>query len=95
MAESELTTQILKDIRTEIRGMRDDQRALAEKQDRFAEQMMQRFEIVETTLRDLAEQLVILGRGVKVAIETRRARDERLDDHERRIEALEQQLPAK
>ena len=102
MAESDLTTQILKDIRSEIRGLRDDQRALAdqqrafaEHQQRFAEQVMQRFEIVETTLRDLAEQLVILGRGVKVAIEARRAADDRLDDHERRLEALEQHLSAK
>lgn len=109
MAESELTSQILKDIRTEIRGLREDQRVLAEQQrgftqhlqafaehqQGFAEQVMQRFEVLETTLRDLAQQLVILGRGVKVAIEARRATDDRLDDHERRLEALEQHLSAK
>jgi hypothetical protein len=69
MSESELTTQILKDIRSEIRGLREDQRALADHQRAFAEQVMQRFEIIETTLRDLAQQLVILARGVKTAME--------------------------
>lgn len=31
----------------------------------------QRFEVIETALRDVAEQLVMLSRGVKIAIEVR------------------------
>jgi hypothetical protein len=52
-----------------------------------------RFEVVESTLRDPAEQLVMLGRAVKTALEKRSDMQARLDEHERRIAALEQREP--
>jgi hypothetical protein len=51
--------------------------------------MDQRFEIIETTLRDLAQQMVMLARGIKTALEHRSTVESRLDQAERRIEALE------
>lgn len=48
-----------------------------------------RMELIETTLRDLAEQIVMMTRGLKSAIESRARDDARLDDHERRIRELE------
>lgn len=50
----------------------------------------QRFEVIETALRDVAEQLVMLSRGVKAAIDVRAGIEKRVDDHERRIAELEQ-----
>lgn len=57
-------------IRDDIRGMRTDQRAFAEDirgiradQQAFAEHVNARFEVIETTLRDLAEQMVMLSRA--------------------------------
>jgi hypothetical protein len=96
---NDLTTRILEDIRDEIRAMRTEQRdtnkavqALAEVQQTFAEHATARFEVIETSLRDLAQQLVILGRGVKVAIEHRASFDARLESHEERITDLERRL---
>ena len=48
-----------------------------------------RFEVIETTLRDLAQQLIMLGRGVKVLLETRRGSDDRFDALEK-VDAIEQ-----
>jgi hypothetical protein len=79
---ADLTVRILQEIREEIRGLRDDQR-------NFREETATRFEVLETTLRDLAQQLVVLARGVKVAIEQRGNVDARLDDHEQRLLELE------
>ena len=98
MAETptDLTIQILKEIRGELREIKEQQRGSQEQQLSFQEQQlafqqqsMSRFEVIETALRDLAQQLVVLGRGVKVAIEARGRFDERIEEHERRLEALE------
>ena len=51
--------------------------------------MDQRFEVIETTLRDLAQQMVMLARGIKTALETRSAVDSRLESVESRLDALE------
>lgn len=75
-----------------LQEMRDDQRKLIETLDRRFVQVDQRFEVIETVLRDLAQQLVILGRGVKVAIEERRAAVDKWDDHETRLQALERRV---
>ena len=97
MEPTDLTVRILQDIREEIRGLRDDQGAFrAEFREELAtrfQEVAARYEVVETTLRDLAQQLVILGRGVKVAIERRESADDRFDDHEHRIAKLEKRLP--
>jgi hypothetical protein len=57
------------------------------------EVMNQRSEVVETTLRDLASQMVLLARGVKVALETRGNVDTRLTEIEQRLEKLEKREP--
>ena len=108
MEPTDLTIRILQDIREEIRGLRTDQETFHREQSEFnreqaefnrqqAEfnrQAISRFEVIETTLRDLAQQLVILGRGVKMLIEGKSGASERLDDHEQRILALEKRQPA-
>jgi len=92
--------KILEDMREEMRGMREDNRELRSTMDarfttlisemnaRFGEQNA-RFEVIETTLRDLAQQMVMLGRAVKVSLDSRVANEERFADHERRISELE------
>lgn len=52
-------------LREDNRGLRDDMTL------RFTE-MNSRFELVEGTLRDLAQQLVMFARGIKVALERQR-----------------------
>lgn len=86
---TDLTVRILQEIRDDVRGLRDEQRAFREEHQAFREETNTRFEVIETTLRDLAQQLVILARGVKTAIELRGGVEARLDDHERRLTELE------
>jgi chromosome segregation ATPase len=85
----DLTVRILEDIRDEIRGLRQEQQQFRQEQQQFRQETTARFEIIETTLRDLAQQLVVLGRGLEVAIKQRATTDARLDDHDRRIRVLE------
>jgi len=82
---ADLSVRILQEIREDIRGVRDDLRKSTEEQSRASRDANVRFEVIETALRDLAQQLVILGRGVKVAIESRGRGDDVLAEHERRI----------
>jgi hypothetical protein len=97
---ADLTVRILQEIRDDQRAFRQEfvealreLRVQGERQERALDQLTRehaaRFEVIETTLRDLAQQLVVLGRGVKVAIDERRERLDRWDDHERRIADLE------
>ena len=97
---SGLTVKILQEIRDDIRGLREDNRTLhednrtlrADMDARFGEVIAHsntRFEVIETTLRDLAQQMVMLSRAIKVALDQRPANDERFADHERRIAELE------
>jgi len=90
---ADLTLQILRDIRTELRESNQQQRVFQEQQRVFQDHSMARFEVIETALRDLAQQLVILVRGVKVAIAARGRIDEKIDDHERRLSELERSRP--
>ena len=92
MGDGDVTTRILTEIRDEVRAMRADHAAFREQIDARFARVDERFEVIETALRDLAQQLVILGRGVKEAIEERGRTRERLDDHERRLGALEEQI---
>jgi hypothetical protein len=73
---SDLTVKILEDIRDDIRGLRGDldktnatMAAGFQAMDARFEAANARFEVIETGLRDLAQQLVMLARGVKVAVE--------------------------
>jgi uncharacterized protein YeeX (DUF496 family) len=86
MTESDLTITILQ-------GIRDDlQRSNQDNAQRF-EVMNQRFEVVETVLRDISEQMVMQSRGIKAAIEARASFEKRVDDHEKRITELENRGP--
>ena len=94
MTDNALTIKVLQGIREDL------QRSNRESAERFesarAEQASsraesnQRFEVIKTALRDVAEQLVMLSRGVKAAIDVRAGIEKRVDDHERRIAELEQ-----
>ena len=68
MEASDLTVRVLKDIRGEIQGMRQEQLAFREEQKGYAHTAAERFEVIESTLKDLAEQLVMLGRGVNWSV---------------------------
>jgi len=99
MEPTDITIRILQDIREDIRGMRGEQlafreelRLLREEQREFRDQAFARFEVIETTLRDLAEQLVMLARGMKAAIEERAKTEERFREIERRIDQVERRL---
>ncbi|MBI2374077.1 MAG: hypothetical protein HYV07_08765 [Deltaproteobacteria bacterium] len=110
MEPVDLTVEILRQIRDELRldreqnaAFRDEQRQFAkrqlefnerqlefnEQQRQFNEQALLRFEHIETAVRDMAEQLVMLARGVKVAIESRSKIDDRVDALEQRVAILE------
>ncbi len=58
MEPTDLTVKILQEIREEIRGTNS-------RMDKLGADMDARFEVIETTLRDLAGQMVILARGIK------------------------------
>ncbi|MDP3506170.1 MAG: hypothetical protein Q8S33_37875 [Myxococcales bacterium] len=81
------TNQRLDAMRTDTNERLDAMRAESEAGRRESNQ---RFEVIETALRDVAEQLVMLSRAVKVAIEVRAGVEKRIDDHERRLAELEQ-----
>ncbi len=101
MTDSELTIKVLQGIREDLaRSNRDSNERLDATNERLdamraeseaaRRESNQRFEVIETALRDVAEQLVMLSRGVKVAIEVRAGVEKRIDDHERRLAELEQ-----
>jgi hypothetical protein len=99
MEPTDLTVKILQELRDgqkeqikelhamrselggEVHSLRDEMREDRTRAD-------QRFEVIETSLRDLAEQMVMLSRGIKVA-ESRSGTESRLDDHEKRLRELE------
>lgn len=101
MSENDLTIKILQGIREDLqRSNRDsnarldamaaDQAVARAEHAASRAESNQRFEVIETALRDVAEPLVMLSRGVKAAIEVRAGIEKRVDDHERRIAELEQ-----
>jgi chromosome segregation ATPase len=98
----DLTVQILTQIRDEIRGLRGAQNQTNEEVRGLRDEVRdlraaqgetnERLGVVETTLRDLAEQMLVLGRAIKVAIEHRKAVDQQLHDHERRLGKIEKRI---
>ncbi|MCU0701228.1 MAG: hypothetical protein MUC96_32360 [Myxococcaceae bacterium] len=101
MTDSDLTISILQGIRSDLQQSHRDNAerfaALQSQMDRGFEQVNlrfeqanQRFEVIETALRDVAEQLVMQSRALKAFIDSRAVVEERLDDHEARLVALEQ-----
>lgn len=96
MEPADLTLQVLREIRDEtkktnqrIEQMNSQFNERFERMDHRFERMDQRFEVVETVLRDLAQQMVTLSRGVKSALEVRANTESRLEDLERRMTAVE------
>jgi predicted nucleic acid-binding Zn-ribbon protein len=85
MEPENLTVRLLQEIRDEVRSS-------SEKSEVRFEKMDQRAEVIETTLRDLAQQMVMLARGIKTALEHRSSVDNRLDDAERRLNDLEKRV---
>jgi hypothetical protein len=77
VAQQDITIEILRDIRSELREIKGQQSAFQEQQSAFQEQQsafqeqqqafqrqsLARFEVIETALRDMAEQLIILARA--------------------------------
>jgi hypothetical protein len=91
----DLTSRVLEEIRDELRGLRGDVQSNSEilsTHTQILSTHTQRMELVETTLRDLAEQIVMMTRGLKSAIEARARDDARLEDHEQRLRRLEAQV---
>ena len=92
MSTSDLSVKILQEIRDEMRESREESRQFREEQQARAAVVDQRFEVIETSLRDFAEQLVMLSRGMKVLLESRGESGGRLTALERRVDALEQKV---
>jgi len=82
MASSDVTVEILKDIRDEIRGVRTEVRELRSDTNQRLDATNERLGTVETALLDLAEQQRFVVRYTKVLSE----RDSRIDG---RVTALE------
>jgi hypothetical protein len=82
MASSDVTVEILKDIRDEIRGVRTEVRELRSDTN-------QRLGTVETALLDLAEQQRFVVRYTKVLSERDSRIDVRVSELETRVDKLE------
>lgn len=111
MQPSDLTIEILRGIRDEVRGLRGDANeridatnvrldATNARLDALREDTNFRFERLErreneTEVRLASEIVAVAGavREVRDLLREDRAADHRIDDHERRIAALEQRAP--
>ena len=82
---SDMTVEILKDIRDEIRGVRGEQIQTNQR----LELMTQRIDLVETTLLDLAEQQRFVVRYTKAISERDTHLETRVISLESRVGKLE------
>ena len=82
MADSDITVEILKDIRDEIRGVRSEVREL-----RTGTSV--RLDVVESTLLDLAEQERFVVRYTKAISERDSRLEPRVSSLEARVDKLE------
>ena len=104
MADSDITIEILKDIRDEIRGVRSEFReelrgvhtglraeirGLREDTNQRLEANTQRLDLVETTLLDLAEQNRFIVRYTRALAERHADVEPRVSALENRVEKLE------
>jgi hypothetical protein len=100
MADSDITVEILKDIRDEIRGVRtglgeeirgvrSEVRELREDTNQRLDANNQRLDLVETTLLDLAEQQRFIVRYTKALAERHGDVEPRVSALESRVEKLE------
>ncbi len=88
-----MTVELLKDIRDESRGVRGEFRAeirgLRDDTNQRLEANTQRLDLVETTLRDLAEQQRFVVRDTKAISERGTSLEPRVSALETRVEKLE------
>lgn len=89
MEPTDLTVRLLQELRNGQKEQTKEMQELRAEMREGREHADQRFEVIETTLRDLAEQMVMMTRAVKVALESRTGNESRLDDLEKRLRALE------
>lgn len=82
---SDITVEILKDIRDEMRGMRAEQVGMRAEQ----VQTNQRLDVVETTLLDLAEHQRFVVRYMRAISERDAQLEPRVSNLEARVEKLE------
>ncbi len=104
MEPTDLTIEILKGIRSDIQESNRQNAERFEAIDRRFEAMEarfdRRFEVIETALRDMSEQLVMHSRALRTLLERSENIDPRMrsdkwpNDVERRLSALEEGHPA-
>jgi hypothetical protein len=82
---SDITVEILKDIREEMRGSREEMRGMHAEQVRTN----QRLDVVETTLLDLADQQRFVVRYLRAISERESHLEPRVTSLEARVEKLE------
>ena len=93
METSDLTLRVLQEIRdgqretnSRLEKMSGETNARFEK---MSGETSARFEVLETVLRDLAQQMVMLSRGIKTALESRSEYEGRISSLEQRVDLLE------
>jgi len=89
MAGSDLTVEILKDIRDELRGFRTELREEIAGVRGELEIHTERFGVVESALRDLAEQQRFVVRYTKALAERDSRLEGRVGSLESRVDKLE------
>ncbi len=100
MEPTDLTIKILQEIRdeqratrvelkSEISGLREEMSGLRQDLHEHIIRTDARFETIESTLKDLAEQMVMLARGIRSALDVRADHERRLVEVERRVDAIE------
>lgn len=83
--QSSSSSSLLTGVEEILQGIRNDlQESMKQTAERF-ERMDQRFVVIESALRDMAEQMVMQSRAIKTALELRQNVEKRLDDHEERL----------
>jgi len=89
---SDITVEILKDIRDEMRGSRGEMRSIREEMQGMRAEQMQtnnRLDIVETTLLDLADQQRFVVRYLRTISERDIRLEPRVSSLEARVDKLE------
>lgn len=89
---SDITVEILKDIRDEIRGVRGEQVQTNQRLDQTNQRlglMTERIDMVETTLLDLAQQQRFVVRYTKAISERDTQLETRVSTLETRVDKLE------
>ncbi len=64
MESTDITVEILKDIRGELRGLRESQNSFKDVVVERFEAMDSRFEVIKTALRDMSDQLLMQSRAI-------------------------------